>query len=139
MVHLSAEGEAPSATLSPMTAGPPASRPLRILVAEDEAVIGMDLAEQLVEAGYSVLGPFTRRAEVHEWIARDTPDAAVLDMRLLDGSCEDAVRLLRNQRVPIVAFTGGDDIPEDLADMVAVTKPGSMDQVLAALKKLTSR
>ncbi len=33
----------------------------------------------------------------------------------------------------------GDDIPEDLADLVVVTKPGSVDQVLAALKSLTAR
>lgn len=99
----------------------------------------MDLAERLVEAGHSVLGPFTRRSEIEEWIAHDTPDAAVLDMHLLDGSCEDAVRLLRSQGVPIVAFTGEDDIPEDLADMVVIAKPGGMDQVLAALKTLTGR
>ncbi len=112
---------------------------MRVLVAEDEAVIGIDLAERLAQAGYSVLGPFTRRSEVEEWIAHSTPDAAVLDMRLLDGSCEDAVRSLRNQRVPIVAFTGGSDIPEDLADMVVVAKPGNVDQVLAALERLTAR
>lgn len=122
-----------------MTVRSAASRPPRVLVAEDEPVIGIDLTERLVEAGYSILGPFTRRREVEEWITHDTPDAAVLDMRLLDGSCEDAVRLLQKQGVPIVAFTGGGDIPEDLADMVVVTKPGSMEQVLEALKKLTSR
>jgi hypothetical protein len=41
--------------------------------------------------------------------------------------------------VPIVAFTGGSDIPEDLADMVVVAKPGNVDQVLAALERLTAR
>ncbi len=102
-------------------------------------MIGLDLAERLVNAGYSVIGPFTRRAEVDEWIAHNAPDAAVLDFKLLDGSSEDAVRLLRSQGVPVIAFTGKQDIPEDLADMVAVTKPGSVDRVLAALEKVTAR
>ena len=93
-------------------------------------MIGLDLAERLVEAGHSVLGPFTRCAEVREWIAHNTPDAAILDFKLLNGSCDETVRLLRDRGVPIVAFASGGDIPEDLADMVVVTKPGRMDQVL---------
>ena len=121
------------------TAGAASRRPLRILVAEDEPVIGLDLAERLVEAGHSVLGPFMRSAEVREWIAHNTPDAAILDFKLLNGSCEETVRLLRDRGVPIVAFASGGDIPEDLADMVVVTKPGRMEQVLAALKSLTGR
>ncbi len=122
-----------------MTAGAPSRRPLRVLVAEDEAVIGLDLAEQLVEAGHSVLGPFTRCAEIGEWIAHDTPDAAILDLKLLDGSSEEVIRLLRDRGVPMVAFAGGSDIPEDLANMAVVTKPGRTEQVLAALKSLTAR
>lgn len=111
---------------------------MRILVAEDVLVIGMDIAEGLVEAGHSVVGPFTRRFEIMEWISHDRPDAAVLDLQLLDGSCEEAVRRLRDQGVPIVAFTGGNAVPEDLADVVVVAKPGRMDQVLEALEKVTS-
>ncbi len=122
-----------------MTAGALSRRPLRVLIAEDEAVIGLDLAERLVEAGHSVLGPFTHCAEVREWIAHNTPDAAILDFKLLDGSCEETVRRLRDRGVPMIAFASGGDIPEDLADMVVVTKPGQMDQVLAALKRLTGR
>ena len=53
-------------------------------------------------------------------IVYGAPDAAVLDFTLLDGSCEDAVRLLRSHDVPIVAATGKQDIPEDLADMVTI-------------------
>ena len=132
-----ASGPIPISNL--MTAGARSRRPLSILVAEDEAVIGLDLAERLVEAGYSVLGPFTRCAEVREWIAHNTPDAAILDFKLLNGSCEETVRLLRDRGVPMIAFASGGDIPEELADMVVVTKPGRMEQVLAALKRLTGR
>ena len=119
------------------TSAPP-NRSLRVLVAEDELVIGIDLAERIAAAGHSVLGPFTRRAEIVEWIAHDLPDAAVLDLQLLDGSCEGVVRQLRDRGVPIVAFTGSSDVPKDLVNMLVVTKTGSVDHVLAALKRLTA-
>ena len=113
------------------------SRPLRVLVIEDEPVIGIDLAERLSENGYSILGPFSRCAEVNEWLAHDVPDAAVINLHLADGSCEHGVRLLRGFGVAIVVFTGKDQIPEDLTDVVVVTKPAPVDHVVAALKKLT--
>jgi DNA-binding response OmpR family regulator len=110
---------------------------MRILVAEDELVIAVDLAERLAEAGHSVIGPFTRRAEVMDWIAHDLPDAAVLDFQLLDGSCEDAVRELRGHGVPIVAFTAaGETLPEDLAEVVAVPKPATVEHVASALERV---
>ena len=107
---------------------------MRVLVAEDLLVIGIDIAERLVEAGHSVIGPFTRRSEVMEWISHDRPDAAVLDLQLLDGSCEDAVRELRRGGVPVVAFTGDEDcLPEDLAGVVTITKPAAVEQIVSAL------
>ena len=115
------------------------NRPLRVLVVEDELVIGIDLAERLSENGYSVLGPFSRRAEVDEWLAHNTPDAAVIDLQLPDGSCEHALRLLRDRGIPVVAFTGEDLIPWALRDMPVVTKPAPVHQVVAALQKLTGR
>ncbi len=111
---------------------------MRVLVAEDLLVIGIDIAERLVEAGHSVIGPFTRRSEIMEWISRDRPDAAVLDLQLLDGSCEEAVRRLRSGGVPVVAFTGdGDCLPEDLAGVVTITNPAAVEQVISALAALT--
>ena len=112
---------------------------MRVLVAEDLLVIGIDIAERLVEAGHSVIGPFTRRSEVMEWISHDRPDAAVLDLELLDGSCEDAVRELSLRGVPVVAFTGdGGCMPEDSTQVVTIAKPAAVEEVIAALAKVTS-
>lgn len=113
---------------------------MRILIAEDLLVIAIDLAERLAESGHSVIGPFTRRAEVMEWISRDLPDAAVLDFRLMDGSCEDAVRMLRGHGVPVVAFTGDTgSVPEDLAEVITVPKPATVEHVMTALEKASAR
>ena len=113
---------------------------MRILIAEDLLVIAIDLAERLAEAGHSVIGPFTRRAEVMEWISRSLPDGAVLDLRLLDGSSEDAIRMLHGRGIPVVAFTGDSGaVPEDLAEVVTVRKPATVEHVMAALKKASGR
>ena len=111
---------------------------MRILVAEDELVVALDLTERLAEAGHSIIGPFTRRAEVMEWIAHDLPDAAVVDFQLLDGSSEEAVRELHGHGVPIIAFTdAGESVPEDLTDVVAVPKPATVEHVMTALERVT--
>jgi DNA-binding response OmpR family regulator len=113
---------------------------MRILIAEDLLVLAIDLAERLADRGHSVIGPFTRRSEVMEWISRDLPDAAVLDFRLLDGSCEDAVRMLRGRGIPVVAVTGdAGPVPDDLAEVITVPKPATVEHVMAALEKASGR
>ncbi|MSW06777.1 MAG: response regulator, partial [Actinobacteria bacterium] len=59
----------------------------RILVAEDEALIRMDLVEMLAEAGYEVVAQATNGAEAIELAELHKPDLAILDvaMPVLDG------------------------------------------------------
>ena len=61
-------------------------RPL-ILVAEDEAIIAIELADSLTRAGFDVAGPFATCAEAEEWVKIGKPDAAILDNLLKDGPC----------------------------------------------------
>ena len=57
----------------------------RVLVAEDQAVIAMDLAMTLREFGCAVLGPAASVAEALALAGRERPDAALLDLGLSDG------------------------------------------------------
>jgi response regulator NasT len=65
----------------------PSRPPLRIVVAEDEAIIRMDIAEMLVEEGYAVVEQVSNGAEAIEAVARHQPDVAILDIKMpvLDG------------------------------------------------------
>ena len=65
---------------------PPASSP-RILVAEDEAIIRLDLVEMLTDAGYTVVAEATNGVEAIELAKLHRPDLAILDVKMpeLDG------------------------------------------------------
>jgi DNA-binding NtrC family response regulator len=52
---------------------------LIVLVAEDEALIGMAMEEALRQAGYTVAGVFAASSAAPEWLENGRADAAVLD------------------------------------------------------------
>ena len=61
--------------------------PVRIVVAEDEALIRMDLVEMLGEAGYQVVAQAADGAQAIELVKEHQPDLAILDVKMpvLDG------------------------------------------------------
>ena len=60
---------------------------MKILVAEDEALIRLDLVEMLREAGYEVVAEAGNGKEAIELNLRHNPDLAILDinMPIMDG------------------------------------------------------
>ena len=60
---------------------------LRVVIAEDEAIIRMDLRETLEEEGYDVVGETGRGDEAVELVRSLQPDLAVLDVKMpgMDG------------------------------------------------------
>ena len=61
--------------------------PTRVVIAEDEAIIRLDLKETLEEEGYEVVGETGRGDEAVELVRRLEPDVAILDIKMpgLDG------------------------------------------------------
>ena len=55
---------------------------LRVLVVEDEVLIGLDVAELLSDVGCRVAGPFRTVADALHSINEQRPAAAVLDVNL---------------------------------------------------------
>lgn len=60
---------------------------LRVVIAEDEAIIRMDLRETLEEEGYTVVGETGRGDEAVELVRTLSPDLAILDVKMpgMDG------------------------------------------------------
>jgi AmiR/NasT family two-component response regulator len=56
--------------------------PLRVVIAEDEAIIRMDLRETLEEEGYEVIGETGRGDQAVELVRGLQPDLAILDIKM---------------------------------------------------------
>jgi AmiR/NasT family two-component response regulator len=79
---------------------------LRILLAEDETIIRMDLRQVLERAGFEVCAEAHDGEEAVELAEREQPDLAILDVKMprLDG-IEAARRILAERPIPIVMLT----------------------------------
>jgi two-component system, response regulator PdtaR len=79
---------------------------VRILVAEDETIIRLDLRSLLEHAGYEVCGEARDGVEAVELARELEPDLAVMDVKMprLDG-IDAARRILEERPIPIVMVT----------------------------------
>lgn len=82
------------------------TRSLRILIADDEAVIRLGLKTMLVELGYRVVGMAANGEQALALIAEHAPDLAILDIKMpaLDGLTV-AERLAQESPLPVVILT----------------------------------
>ena len=78
----------------------------RIVIAEDEAIIRLDLRETLEEEGYQVVADTGRGDDAIELVRQHRPDVAIFDIKMpgLDGL--DAARVVSNEKIcPVVMLT----------------------------------
>jgi DNA-binding response OmpR family regulator len=118
----------------------PALQGIRILIVEDEAILAMDLADRLTREGCDVIGPASREAKALDLVARDRPDAVVLDLNL-DGRLPiDLAKTLVARHIPFVIVTGYGkrqfDIPA-LQEAPRLQKPINMPELVRALADVT--
>jgi two-component system, response regulator PdtaR len=119
---------------------------VRILIAEDDPVIGLGLTERLRSLGHEPLGPAVDGAEAIELARADTPDLYLFDIEMpnVDG-LEAATTLARDGlRRPVVVVTGVDDpelIERSIASGVSayLTKPVDSRALEAALALAAAR
>ena len=78
----------------------------RILVAEDEAIIRLDLAEMLTEAGYDVVGQASNGEQAVTMTRDLAPDLVIMDVKMpvLDGITA-AERIGAERICPVVMLT----------------------------------
>jgi CheY-like chemotaxis protein len=115
-----------------------AERPL-VLLAEDEAIIAIDLEDSLKAAGFAVAGPFATNTEARTWLEAGRPDVAILDHALKDGLCDALVGDLARRGVPAIIFTGHDAQREpssELATATWVNKPIAFKTLLGKIREV---
>lgn len=112
---------------------------LRILLAEDEALIRMDLAEMLTEAGHEIVGQAGDGEQAVALAKETTPDLVVMDIKMpgMDG-ISAAEQIGRDGLAPVVMLTAFSDKnlvdrARDAGVMSYVVKPFSAADVLPAI------
>jgi response regulator NasT len=125
------------------TSGTNSKPAIRILVAEDEALICMDLVEMLIEAGYEVVAQASDGAEAIELAELHKPDLAILDVKMpiLDG-ISAAEKIISIAPVLMLTAFSQRELVERARDagvMAYVVKPFSIGDLVPAIEIAISR
>ena len=117
-------------------------RGIKVLIAEDEAVVAFDLEFTLNDFGCTVLPPVASVADALALLGRERPDVALLDVSLNDGPSTRVAGELAAAGVPYVVTTGYDSeqLGEPLLrDAPQLGKPYQSAELHDLLLRLTGR
>ena len=124
---------------------PATSPPRRVVIAEDETLIRMDLAEMLGEEGYDVVGQAGDGARAVELAEELRPDLVIVDVKMpvLDGIA--AAERVAGQRIaPVVILTAFSqrelvERARDAGAMAYLVKPFTKSDLVPAIEMAVSR
>ena len=124
---------------------PDDSRARRIVLADDEALIRLDLAEMLEDAGYEIVGQAPDGQQAVELVRSLTPDLAVLDVKMpvMDG-LSAAEEIGRERICPVVMLTAFSqkelvDRATEAGAMAYVVKPFTPDVLQQRIEETLSK
>ena len=111
-----------------------------VLVAEDQCIIALDLADTFENAGATVIGPAATVKEALKLLATKRVDRAILDFNLADGEVTPVMEILSSKGVPMVIYTGR-GLPTELASqhphVTVLRKPVPHRRLVAELAAAT--
>ena len=117
----------------------------RVLIAEDEALIRLDLAEMLREEGYDVVGEAGDGQEAVELAEQLRPDLVIMDVKMPRRDGIDAAAEIAAKRIaPIVVLTAFSqrelvEKARDAGAMAYLVKPFSISDLIPAIEVAVSR
>ena len=119
------------------------NKKVRILVAEDETIIRLDLVEMLTEAGYEVIAQAENGAVAVELAKQHKPDLAILDVKMpeMDGITAAEQIILLAPVLMLTAFSQRELVERarDAGVMAYVVKPFSINDLVPAIEIAISR
>ena len=109
----------------------------RILIVEDEPIIGFALQDMLEDLGWETLEIATRLRQALDIIDAAAPDAAILDVNLRDEQSYPAADLLADRGIPFIFATGYGESqhPERHRDVPTLIKAYSQKDLQTALAR----
>jgi response regulator NasT len=119
--------------------------PVRVVIAEDEAIVRLDLKEILEEEGYEVVGETGRGDEAVSLVREHDPDVAILDIKMpgMDG-LSAAREITGEQRAAVVILTAFSqrNLIEEARDAGAISyllKPFQRNELIPAIEVALGR
>lgn len=119
--------------------------PVRVVIAEDEAIVRLDLKEIMEEEGYEVVGETGRGDEAVELVRQHRPDLAILDVKMPGADGLTAAREINAERLCAVliltAFSQRDLIEQarNAGALAYLVKPFQKSELLPAIEMAIGR
>lgn len=118
---------------------------IRVVIAEDEAIIRLDLKETLEEEGYNVVGETGRGDKAVDLVREHRPDLAILDIKMPGMDGLEAARLITKDRIcgvlVLTAFSQREVIEEarDAGALAYLVKPFQKSDLIPAIEVAIGR
>jgi response regulator NasT len=118
---------------------------VRVVIAEDEAIVRLDLKEIMQEEGYEVVGETGRGDEAVELVRAHRPDLAILDIKMPGSDGLTAAREISAERLCAVliltAFSQRDLIEQarNAGALAYLVKPFQKSELLPAIEMAIGR
>jgi PAS domain S-box-containing protein len=113
-----------------------------VLIVEDEALVGLELKQNLTRAGWDVIGPASSLQQAYSTLASNQPiDAAILDINIDNEPVYPFAEKLQTQGLPFMFCTGYaiTNHSSRFNDCPVVVKPTLFSELLNTLNTLVSR
>jgi response regulator NasT len=116
-----------------------------VVIAEDEAIIRLDLRETLIDEGYDVIGETARGDEAVELVRERRPDLVILDIKMPGMGGLEAARMITEERLAAVliltAFSQRDLIVQarDAGALAYLVKPFQRSDLVPAIEVALGR
>lgn len=110
---------------------------IRVLVVEDDALLGLDISQQLADAGLEVVGPAVSVAKALKLMTEAGCDMALLDVNLGNETAEPVAIELRARGTPFIVLSGysGAQHPPSFVGAPLLAKPVRPEVLIAQVRK----
>jgi len=117
-------------------------RPVRVLLVEDELLLGLQAQTELETAGHKIVGLATSLRQGMEFAQNLDFDFALLDIRVGDEDSVPIAEVLRHRKLPFAFVTGFEDeliLPAHLRSVPRFAKPYPIAAILGSIVRLAEQ
>ncbi|MBR7619093.1 response regulator [Phenylobacterium sp. 20VBR1] len=113
----------------------------RVLVVEDEPLIGMDIEDAVEGLGHEVIGPIAELDEALEVAANAALGCAILDINIRGGHSYPVADMLLKRGLPVLLLSGYGEqtLPKRLQKEARLSKPFTGAQLDKEIRELCAR